>query len=498
MKKFEYLEKKLDIGNQIAERDWPNLKENFIEISTASFVGEGNPAIIIGRKGSGKTALRLHFQKFPGVRKRVVYIEPSYQDLVKSFEYLIEIEKRSFSTEFISQLWEATAYIKLCKASLQKTRKLDAYPELSALPHEAVEDILSEERFGIGRTLDMIAAYFPSPNERARFIRLLREFLRRQIVNTDTEFYLLIDSVDEILHNTIDATSRNDLFSTFFEGLWAFYKAFQNVERNDLASRIHIQIFVPIDIYSWSIGRHADHIRQYKHYISWTSAELEEFILLRLMHNLTGGEQRRLLKQEKKDRNNAIWTAFFPPTVISKSYLPSGPLEYPVPFREHAIGMTLRRPRDLQEIVKQVYDCTTAAKQNFPTEDILQLSFQKYSFEMKESVQNEYGTVLPQIADILSNFSGNGTIMNANTVSDLVGKAVGQDRKSIERAMRILFEACVIGAVRNGQTSAREVSFYYDIEDFSLFWGKSKYYAIHRAFWHSLQLQPLTRGIDGL
>lgn len=494
MKRFDY-SKRLQIGNQVAESDWPTLKDSFIEIEAVSFVGASSPAIILGRKGSGKTALRLHFQRSSGINKRAVEIEPSYQDLVLSFEYLINVEKRTYSTEFIAQLWEITSYLNLVRIAYRHFEDKDVPPELSDLPRALVDDIIKGERYGIGRTIALFGTSFGSVEARATLMRALKTYLKNRLRDSPTQFYVLIDSVDDVIHNTLDATSRNDLFSTFFEGLWAFCKSFQNLERNELANKVFFHVFIPLDLYRWSVGRHADHLRQYKHLVSWTTDDLEEFLLLRLLHNLPGSEQKRIGRLSKVERNAAIWKAFFPPLIQYRAYVSSGPMEFPLPFRDSAIRMTLRRPRDLQEIVNQIYLSTSRAKAMFPTEDLIQSSFQKYSLEMRESVVKEYGMILPEIGSILTAFAGNDTVMSANTITDLVGQIVGQEKGAIERAMRILFEACVIGAVRNGQIGEGSVIFYYDVDDFALFWGKVTNYAIHRAFWHALQLQPLRSGL---
>lgn len=486
MAKFDY-RRYLDIGNQVAESDGL-LNGHFVAIGANEYVGKRKPSIILGRKGAGKTALRLHFERIRSPKKRSVSIEPSYTDLEGVFEYIVHKEQRNFSNEFISILWEITALLNLARMVWHETPPSETPSELAKLPHSVIDDIKRNERYGVGRALDVIALHFPSDEKRAVLLRALKSYVRRVITENDFEYYILIDSIDDVLHSTLDTTKRNDLFATFFEGIWSFFRGFSNQSRNALAARVFVHVFVPFDLYNWTISRHADHLRQYKHQVSWEREQLEEFITSRLVHNLTGAMQKQLARQDERTRRENIWQIFFPQYISAQTFADSGPFNYKAEVKNAMIDMTLRRPRDLQEIIRQVYERTKDSRKRFPDERSIADAFDQYSIELRQSVEKEYELVFPKMNEVLTRFGGNFPTIEKNTLIDLVGEVVGHDPNSIYKAVLLLFEACVIGASKTDSSGKKSVMFYYHFQDFLQLWGATSRFGFHPAFWHSLQL----------
>jgi hypothetical protein len=491
MARFDY-HRYLDIGNQVAESDGL-LNGHFVAIGANEYVGKQKPAIILGRKGAGKTALRLHFERIRSPTKRSISIEPSYTDLEGVFEYIVHKEQRTFSNEFISVLWEITTLLNLARIVWHESPPSETPPELAKL-HSTIDDIKRNERYGVGRTLDLIALHFPSDEKRAALLRALKSYVRRVIADNDLEYYVLIDSIDDVLHSTLDTTKRNDLFATFFEGLWSFFRGFSNQSRNGLASRVFVHVFVPFDLYNWTISRHADHLRQYKHQVSWEREQLEEFITSRLVYNLTGTMQKQLERQSDEVRRDNIWQTFFPKYISTQTFADSGPFTYRAEVKKVMIDMTLRRPRDLQEIIRQVYERTKDSRKRFPDERSILEAFDQYSVELRQSVEKEYELVFPKMNEVLTRFAGNFPTIEKNTLIDLVGKVVGHDESSIYKAVLILFEACVIGASKTDSGGKKTVMFYYHFQDFLQLWGPTTRFGFHPAFWHSLQLASARTG----
>jgi hypothetical protein len=484
----------LDIGNQLAENDGL-LRDHFIDIQTNRFVGHGDHSIILGRKGAGKSALRLHFQRTTTQNQRAFSIQPSSEDLHDAFLYLVDQEKAPFSVEFMASLWEITVYLNLTRLAYSDQPSSDVPQEFSVFPEQLADDIRNDSRYGLGRTLELIGATYPDLASRRRLARALRAYTRRVIPNNGFEYYVLVDSVDDILHNSLDTTRRNDLFATFFEGLLSFFQNFTNSEQNPLASCVRMHLFIPIDIYNWSVSRHADKLRSYKHAVTWEPSQLDAFITSRMTRNLPLAQQGRLRNiSDHQDRMLAIWNTFFPGQIKLEAYSQGRVKKFQVDTRELLIDMTLRRPRDLQEIVSLIDLFTRSAHLSFPTEAIIFQALDQYSSDLKQSVEKEFDVVFPALKDILSQLSGNTPNIQKNTLMELVGRVVGQKEKKIYDAMNIMYNACFIGAVRRtGYANNRSVIFYYDFQDFSTIWMHDEF-AVHRAFWHALHLVSLRSG----
>lgn len=473
---FDY-SRPLHIGNQVAENDWETLRAHFVSIGTSHFVGKPTTSIILGRKGSGKSALRLHFERTN--QTKAVSIQPSSEDLKGIYEYIVHHGNSPFAVEPIEALWEVTVLLNLVRLTRQHGRQID-HPDV---PSALAYDLQAGERFGIGRTLALLREKFPTDRIRNTLIRGLRDHIDMTL-RDGGQYYVLIDSVDDLLHNSFDTTHRNDLFATFLESLLNFCRNFGNIERNKLASRIYLQVFIPIDLYKWSIDRHADHLRQYKHIVRWTPDHLNEFATSRLMDNIRPSWR----PNTKVD----VWRHFFPEVVRFTRYNFSGE-EYSadIPIDKALISMTLMRPRDLQDLVRQIDQQTKNSGRHFPTSDDIIAALQGYSIELYESVISEYSTVFPELADVLSRLAYNASVMPRDLIYDLVGRVVGHQEERIFKALQILYETGVIGVASSDREAGEEPLFSYAFENFESI-SRSPFYVVHRAFWHSLRVQTLS------
>jgi hypothetical protein len=198
-----------------------------------------------------------------------------------------------------------------------------------------------------------------------------------------------------------------------------------------------------------------------------------------------------------KRRQETIWRAFFPETISLEARIPARSVQYELPVKDAIVAMTLRRPRDMQEIIRQVYERTKESRKNFPDGPLILDAFDQYSIELRQSVENEYKLVFPAMEEILTRFAGNNTTIEKNTLVDLIGGVVGHDEDAIYKAALNLFEACILGAVKKNSGS-NAVMFYYDFQNFIQLWKAATQFGFHRAFWHSLQLVSLRGRRRGL
>lgn len=477
IEKFDY-SKQLDIGDQVAEKDWDSLKNHFVPIGTNKFVGKPKTSIIVGRKGSGKSALRVYFERTN--QNKAVSIQPSSADLKDIFEHIVQHGKSAFAVEPLEVLWETTVLLNLARLGREEGSPISH----SDIPPHLAQELNDKQRFGIGRTLTLITRHITSEQGKRALIRALREYIH-QTCQTGKNFYVLIDSVDDILHNSFDTTKRNDLFATFLESLLNFTRNFSNPERNKIASNIHLQIFIPTDLYKWSVNRHDDHLRQYKHPIKWTFEQLSSFATSRLRDNLRHSSRTTASEGE-------VWKAFFPDNVEFTGYNASGErYSVPIPVDKALIRMTLMRPRDLLEVIRQIDHQTKSAGRSFPNADDVRIGLQGYSVELFRSVLNEYGTVYPELPAVLARFAYNAAILPRDLVTRLIGDAIGHDRARIKRAMQVLYESSILGAAANEREATEDPVFSYTFDEFESV-QESMFFVVHRAFLHALRVDSLS------
>lgn len=491
----------LYVGNQEAEKDANFLETEFVSISTASFVGSKSPSIFLGRKGSGKSALRLHFEKEHGQHERVVSISPGAREFEVVFDVISRISSNGLIVEPISRIWEIAVVSKLLISIIKDSTQQEKRNILSELPRTFISLLKEGENLSIAEAARFFENFRKKNGNIISLIRKASKNISDSAAFKNRFHFVLIDSVDEAIHNLADTSKRNDLFSTFFEGLIVYFRDFLDPFRNPLAENAFMKLFIPVDIYEWAVGRHDDRIRQYKHYIKWDRPHLEEFIVRRLEHNL---ERRDIISlnniNSRENRNHAIWSAFFPEHISGKVHAQGRTYNVWLKTKDVLIGYTLYRPRDLQELIRLIEQERFSSGLSFPNAGTIKKGIEKYSEALDISVRNEYRSAYPQIDDIMARLAGSNAILTNNQINRIVEDVVGLNDSDIYRSLKILYEAGVIG-VYDGRIdeSAGEINqhskYYYDFANFNAVWN-SRYFAIHPGFWYGRRIAPVGLILD--
>lgn len=492
IEQFNYLDqhRRFDLGDQVAQND-SFLEDSFVQTTAFPSVERATPKIFVGRKGSGKSALRIHFEKNPKDRI-AISIEPQDAELINLFSELVENSIYSFSTEVISDLWEASfwlsaahALIRHCKHKIEQSHQNGDLMELIELLEIAYGDLPSDWH---KRLSDLVKLY-SNQNDKIiiRNVDLdnIKSCIEQTLNQLDKKIYILVDSVDDNVHNILDTKSRNDLFATYFEGLLNSFRRFTNKSRNPLAESIILKLFLPTDIFDWSVARHHDHLRQYIVPVDWRRHQLEDFIITRFMRNLPRRFQETLMRISVRERNEIVWKIFLPGKLRYHYHTGFDERSREIDTSRAVLDMSLNRPRDLLEVVRQIYEKTIESGVRFPSVDEIDSGFNVYSFSVKRSVISEYQFVCPEIESAMNGISGLHTHIENSLLRSTIQKVTLNDDSRTEYVLNILYDSGVLGVVNND-----EEKYYFDYPHFDAV-KKSKTFCVHRAFWHSLNLSPV-------
>lgn len=483
------------LGEPYAEND-EILLDEFVSIDTTKQVDNDKHALILGRKGSGKSALRLHFENKDDKAIRSASLTPEVDELDTVFEYITEYRENPYVVEPLIRLWEMSILIALIKKNHESGGNGNKSDVLSGLPKVFVSEL--EKIEGLISPASCIRLMKKLEARRVSIENLRHKLLQKieKFSSEDTlKYYALIDSVDEALHNEADTSNRKDLYSTYFEALVSlFYKAI-NKERKLFNGRVVLKLFVPLDIYDWSSNRHDDKLGHYQHHIRWNRTQLLEFMIRRLYHNLDPRNQHRVDQiddQEKKA--DAIWEAFYPRR-LNLDARSSNWTERKLSVDARAVFLdnTLLRPRDLQGLVDQIETVRIRNRESFPTQGTIFEALEENSSALERSVRREYGNVFPEIDDILSRLSAGSPILTKNQLDTILEETCQHDPKRSSRALKYLYESCIIGATKNEYRNSnlfnthKEVNFYFDFGNFNSIKNMPTF-VIHKAFWSALMI----------
>jgi hypothetical protein len=146
----------LSIGDPRAENEMNTLERYYLNIDQYERALRGEVNLVVGRKGSGKTALFIRVRDKTRADKRniVVDLKPEGYQLIRIKEDILEYVSEGARQHLITAFWEYLIYLEVAYKLLEKDQKTyrykheihDAYVELSSA-YRAEDDFLAEGDF---------------------------------------------------------------------------------------------------------------------------------------------------------------------------------------------------------------------------------------------------------------------------------------------------------------------------------------------------------------
>lgn len=446
---------KLYFGKDDAESDFGRgglLRDGFLKTQAYEEAINGRKRLVVGRKGSGKSAICLMINAALSSEGRVCLVTP---DEI-SAEEIRRFHLPGIPPEQSKQLiWRYIFDVQVAKylLSVAKTRLNPEEPlpdeitcvrkflvdngETDCLTFgerfwriiERLKASLSLEAFGVSVGIEV---EHPSPGIRAND---QLDMLERQVsavaskleLNEHSEpLHLLVDQIEKIWSNDRDSDSM-------VVGLLIASGAIQQK-----FNFVRTTIFLRTDIYAALQFQDRDKLRGEEFHIDWTEDKLLELILARARASSNGA----IDVQE-------LWTEIFPSTIEEQ------------PSPSFLVSRTLMRPRDIIQLCNACRDeAKTSRKQRISQQDIRR-AMGLYSNWKLSDLQNEWQVNYPFIADVFVLLSNISCYLSRASFeerlqtiqADLAERYPGLGASfSADALLSILYTIGIIGLVRKGST----------------------------------------------
>lgn len=130
---------RMDLGASSAENEFRDLAEYYLPTEGFRRAQRGDVRLVLGRKGSGKTAIFLQVRNRLRSRKNVVldFIPDGFR-LVKFRDKVLAMLERGTAEHAITALWEFLLYIELAHKILESDRELQKRDHILAGPYRDV------------------------------------------------------------------------------------------------------------------------------------------------------------------------------------------------------------------------------------------------------------------------------------------------------------------------------------------------------------------------
>ena len=480
----------ISLGQHVAEHERDELDNYFVETSPYLAALEGPTTILIGRRGTGKTAIlyAIKAELERSTRNHVTVLNPVGYELEGLIRVLQETSAFSERGFLIESLWKYLIYSEIAlsveealtarpvyristDAETEFLDYCDTNADIIRLPFSARLDNAVRSLYGIGEATDAI-------EQRSRISEhlhgtLLRDLRRHlgAVLPDDGELSILIDNLD----GPWEPGANVEQLSELIGGL---LNVVQDIPR-DLARFTHglspvdskVTVLLRSDIFAFVQPLVAEQDKLPIERVVWNDEDLLRRVLL----------QRLLQNAPNQMSDSDVWEQLFPKSVVGIS---------PEDFIFQTI---LPRPRDVIYIVKAaIGDAINRQHESVYPEDLLSAREQYSEFAFK-SVLAEDDPQRRKLEAVLYEFAGAERVVTLLDVTRRMSDA-GVEGEDVEWYIDLLCDIGFLGiSTSNGFRYSREESDRTRLREIARRIasrsGKIEEFEINPAFYQVLQIE---------
>jgi hypothetical protein len=484
----------LSIGDPRAENEMATLEQYYLPTDQYERASRGEVNLVVGRKGSGKTALFIQLRdKIRADRRNIVVdLKPEGYQLIKVKEDILEYVTEGACQHLITAFWEYLILLEIAYKLLEKDQHSyrymrevrDVYVRLDRNYHSdpSSEGDFSERLTTLSETLaaKYRVKYGTHPDRRltaAEVTELVYTHDIRQLRKDVSEYLSRKQSV-WVLFDNLDkgwSTQGVDVIDAIV--LRCLVDAGRKVARDMARARhsVNCIVFVRNDVYDHLMRNSADYGKEMRATLDWNDPDLlREMLRLRLVAGLHGGVS--------KIDFSTVWRELFVSHYKGEE------------TSAYLIERCLMRPRNLLKIFNHCRGFATNFNHEKIDEDDIDKGLGTYSYDLLKDLSRELSDVLPLAENILYQFIDCPSTMSYESLVGILAKGdIGNEQT--EDVVQFLLYYGVLGIRMAGQTY-----FIYDVNyDLKMLKTRAERtterapIVVNPAFWPALGIRDVTR-----
>lgn len=420
----------LDIGDVAAENEIRPLRSYFLQTGQYNEARRGYARLVVGRKGSGKTAIFYAVRdSFGKSQSRVVLdLKPEGFQFTKLREAVLSTLSAGMQEHTLTAFWNLILLAELAHRIVteeyawahREPDRADRYDSVEKLyrSHGFAEKGDFSERLlnqvnRLASQFESIIAEGITPIATQHLftsdIKDLGEAIGKYLEEKD-EVWLLVDNLDKSWPTQGALPADILIIRTLMEATRKLQRELEKV-----AVDFHCLVFLRNDIFEHLIRQTSDKGKDTAISLDWSDPELfREMFRLRVA---SSGDVDGTFEE--------AWAAVFEPNVGTQSSF------------EYILERTLLRPRDFLSFVHRAIEVAINRGHEKVRADDLRQAEQWYSEDLLQAVSFEIRDVYPRIADVIYEFYGAKPRLRKNEVLELLAKA-GVDEDELDKALRLL------------------------------------------------------------
>lgn len=433
----------VDCGDPIAENEASGLSEYFLRTDAYQRTLNGEANLLVGRKGSGKTAVLLQVRDRTRADRENIVIDllPEGYQLVKLKEFILDQLARGARKEVIAAFWEYVLWLEIAYKLLEKDRQTAARDALLLKQYQELEQLfLARVDTGSGDFSERLKLLTASVIQRFKSTtdgtRHLDSSKVLEIVYGE-DVHRLRDAVSSYLHIKgfvfflLDNLDRfwtpggfNDDDALIIIGL---IESMQEITRKLARKRIELRwaIFVRSDVYEFLIRGMADYGKLSVQSLEWADPNLLKALFQK---RITSG-----IVRQKMDWDDA-WGQISVQTVKGK------------PVIDFLIEHSMMRPRYLIRLFETARRRAITVGQPMVREEDYLAALGELGWQVMEDLDREVSDLVPSGDKLLFEIVRASADLTASRFRYLVGRTL-IDPPAIEKLLDIMLWGGAVGVV---------------------------------------------------
>lgn len=455
--------KLVELGKDEAESD-RKLKDYFLQTEAYRKAKEGRKSFIVGRKGSGKSAIfKLLSEELK--TPNTVVITPTIDTYL--WRALAEFKEQGIANEVAyTNAWKLTLYSAIIwKMSdgdkIIKGSKLNGYNKFLRYQYKGQKDDFIQGILKRVRGVQVAGNGIEIEGEKEPISPLtlcnaLEDALKVEWPD-EISVRILLDRLDE----GWDASeqSKNLLIGLF--------KAVKDIN-GALEGVCQVTVFIRSDIYESIIFGDKDKFRESIERIRWTDEELKRLVCMRIQVSL----------KLHDTTTDGIWYTVFKNMEYKSRASPE----------KYLIDRTFKRPRDILSFVRFSLEMAVAnGHEKIISDDVYEAERSEYSKSKYEDILIEYKDQYPFIKTLLDRFSNQRHELSKNEIDEILDDFISSEQiRSLTKGdlLQLLYGIGFLGFKKVGNAGigkkfGTHFFYYYDGEELK---SEINEFYIHPAF----------------
>ncbi len=447
---------KIDLGDLAAENEILALRTYFVPTGQYNEAKRGHARLVVGRKGSGKTAIFYSVRSTykPSHDHLVLDLKPEGHQFIKLREAILSDLTPGLRQHVLTAFWNYLLLMEIAvkivkdeaKYAYRDFQKKDAYEKVlkayggdgqideadfSERLLRLVDDILSRRKDipKITSTAEVTQLIYKQD------IRILAESLSDYfVISQKQDIWMLIDNLDKGWPVSIATSEDILILKCLLEATRKLQRQFEtrNVE-------FHSLVFIRNDIYQHLLLDPADRGKDTSVLLEWNDPEVFKEIL-----------RKRIVSSTSIDEPfDVLWQNFFDTHVNG------------VESFSYILERTLMRPRELLQFTRECINVAINRNHNKVMQDDILKAEESFSEDLLVEVNLELQDVTPEYLDIPYAFIGSKIVMSKTEVTErLLDAKVPPDK--LDNVISLLLWFGFVGIYVNADDERYSYQFQHD------------------------------------